>query len=94
MLHFLHLETESQRGWYVFWWRDLTMIFRAEPYPPRCPSCGSRFGSPVCTSRYLGLPDASGDALRCSCTPVAPGVRDLVENQINKNESMSNLAKQ
>ena len=53
-----------------------------------------RFGSPVCTSRYLGLPDASGDALRCSCTPVAPGVRDLVENQINKNESMSNLAKQ
>ena len=30
MLHFLHLETESQRGWYVFWWRDLTMIFRAE----------------------------------------------------------------
>ena len=30
MLHFLHLETESQRGWYVFWWRDLTMIFRAQ----------------------------------------------------------------
>ena len=30
MLHFLHLETESQRGWYVFGWRDLTMILRAE----------------------------------------------------------------